>query len=128
MPRPPEKYQLPPKPSWTEEVLEETGLFVVCGIWMIFAPVVFGYLGKTAAYSDVIVGGLLVLLPAWHIIRRYRDHFVLFFTGWLGLWLIISSFIFESNSKAMVNQIFVGLVVMVLTVRVTYATHARRSK
>ena len=122
---PSEKYQLPRRASWTEEILDETGIIFVSGIWLIFSPIVLGFLGTTAAYNEVIVGGLLMLLPAWHIIRRYRDHFVLLLTGLLGVWLVVSAVMFDIPSKAVVNQIFVGVVVIGLTARIAYVAYFR---
>lgn len=118
-----DKTQIANKPSWTEEILDETGLLIVCGIWLIFAPAALGYTGRDVAVSDLAVGLVLIVLPVWHIIRRYRDHVALFFTGILGFWLIISGIILEGTSKSTVNEIFVGVVVIVLTARITYASH-----
>ncbi len=113
--------------SWSEEILDETGLLIACGVWMVFAHAALAYTGQDVALSHFLTGLVLVFLPFWHALRRYRDNVMLVVTALIGVWLILSGIVLESTDKALVNAIFIGTVVIVLTARIAYISHIRRS-
>ncbi|MEX2272603.1 MAG: vitamin K epoxide reductase family protein [Vicinamibacterales bacterium] len=86
---------------------------VLAGLWLMFAPAMFGSEGR-AASSDHVVGALIVTVAAIstaEVIRAFRFLNVLF-----GAWLILAAFALDGASDAgRWNTIAAGVLVIVLT-------------
>lgn len=88
-------------------------LSCVLGIWLMFAPAVFGTAGR-AADSDHVIGALIVTFAAIamaEVGRSARLINVLF-----GAWLIIAPFVLDRFvTVAMINSIIAGLLLILLS-------------
>jgi len=94
---------------------------VVTGVWEILAPFIIGYSAVTGALVDAIILGIL-LLGGGLITGLSRNNKVVRTFSWIdalfGLWLILAPFIFSysKSTGALVNDIIVGIVVLVFAI------------
>lgn len=94
-------------------------LVAIAGAWEIIAPFVLGYSATTAAMWDaIIVGAVVLILAVWAALSSQDSTVKVldWINALLGVWLVIAPFIvrYSSVTKAMWNDIVVGVVVLVL--------------
>ena len=91
---------------------------IVLGIWVIVSPFVLASHSSKAIWNNVITGALVCILAIirWSIHQR----------GWswlnliLGIWLVISPFVFFLSGAAMWNNVILGIIVAALALTNTY--------
>ncbi len=96
-------------------------IIAVAGLWEIIAPFALGYSSTTAAMIDaIILGVLLLVLGVWAALVNASGTIKVlsWINGILGLWLVIAPFAlsYSKTSGATVNDIIVGIVVIILGV------------
>lgn len=88
-------------------------LSCVLGVWLMFAPAVFGTTGR-AADSDHLVGALIVTFAAIAMAEAGRA--VRFMNVLFGAWLVIAPFILSGfTTRALINGIIAGIVLVLLS-------------
>lgn len=102
-----------------------SGFIVVLGLWMMAAPWLldYGYL-TSAFWNSMIVGAAVVLIAAARIVLPNQFANISWINAALGLWLILSPFIFGYGSDrvtavgnvnpAVGNHIVAGIFLTVL--------------
>jgi hypothetical protein len=67
-------------------------------------------------WNDVIVGIIIALIAAGKLFRDRTIQLLSWINVVLGLWLIVSPFIFGNagNTRVLYNEIIVGIVVVIL--------------
>jgi hypothetical protein len=89
------------------------------GIWMIISPFVLGFHSSKAIWNNVITGVVVGILA----IIRWSIHQ----PGWswlnliLGIWLVISPFVFFLSGAAMWNNVILGFIIAALALTNTYS-------
>jgi uncharacterized membrane protein len=88
-------------------------LSIALGVWLMFAPAVFGTTGR-AADSDHLVGALIVTFAAIAIAEVGRA--VRFINLLFGAWLVVAPFLLAGfTTAAMVNGVVVGVALGILS-------------
>jgi hypothetical protein len=103
---------------------------IMLGLWLIVSPWVFDYRGRSAALSSIAVGALIAILAS---IRRASLHDSAGLSGinlLLAFWTAAAPWIYEyaSNTRALCNDVFVGMLVAVFAVCSAIATDADRRR
>lgn len=92
-----------------------SALNVIAGIWLIIAPFVLLYGNSTARINDIVLG---IVIGVFALIRSFIPGFQTVWLSWLnalwGIWLIIGSFFLEYSGQARVNDIILGIIVLLL--------------
>jgi len=92
---------------------------ILLGILVIISPFILGFHSSSAVWSNVVVGALVGILA----IVRWGMHQ----PGWswlnliLGIWLVISPFVFFLSGAAMWNNVILGIIVAALALTNTYS-------
>jgi hypothetical protein len=91
-----------------------SGLNVVAGVWLIIAPFVLAYWGR-ARINDIVVGAVIAVFA---LIRAFAPSFRTVWLSWLngiwGIWLFLAPFFLAYGGRARVNDIVLGIVVLLL--------------
>ena len=91
---------------------------ILLAIWVIVSPFVFSIHTPKAVWSNIIAGILVGILA----LVRWSVHQ----TGWswlnmaLGIWLVISPFVFFLSGAAMWNNVLAGIIIAALALTNTY--------
>jgi hypothetical protein len=101
-----------------------TWVNVALGVWLIVAPFLLGYSGSSslAVANDGILG-VLVLAGSWWIVAGMAAQFgVSGFEALCGIWLIVAPFVlrYAELSRATVNDIVVGIIVLIVSLIMTW--------
>jgi len=94
-------------------------LVALAGLWEVIAVFILGYTASSAAlWNALIVGVALLVLGVWAALSNQAttDKTLDWINVVIGVWLIIAPFIlgYSAIVAAMVNDIIVGVVVVVL--------------
>ena len=94
-------------------------IIAATGLWEILAPFIIGYSSATGAMVDAIILGILLLgFGLWGglVNSTGTEKAMSWINAVLGLWLVLAPFIlsYSSVTGAMVNDIIVGVVVVIL--------------
>ena len=108
--------------SARRQVQWTSGINLIVGIWLIFAPFVLGYAAlQVAQWNDIILGILIALLAATRVSKPLRQPGISWTIVVLGFWLVIAPFVLGYGaadlavaSTAQANDVTVGLIVIVL--------------
>lgn len=87
------------------------------GVWILVSPFVLGFSDASGAtWNNVIVGAVVMAIAGGYAWGR-MDQGLNWINFVLGLWLIVSAFIygFQMNPGLTWNQVLVGVVVTVLS-------------
>jgi len=92
-----------------------SGLTVVVGIWEILAPFVLGYsLVPPPTINAVLIGFIITILASIRFFGAFDAAWLSWINAALGVWLILAPFILGYRDAAMVNDIIVGIIVLML--------------
>ena len=92
---------------------------ILLGIWIIASPFVLGFHSPNTMWNNIIVGAAVGILA----LIRWGMHQ----TGWswlnlvLGIWLVISPFVFFLSGAAMWNNVILGIIVAAFALTNTYS-------
>lgn len=104
----------------TKKMLEDLSipwnlvLSAVLGVWLMFSPFIFGYENSIAG-SDHLVGALVItfsVISMGEIVRILR-----FINTAFGLWIMLAPFLLESPQSALINGLFCGALLILLSFR-----------
>lgn len=112
-----------------QQVTTASGLNILAGLWLIISPFVLGYSAlRGTMWNDVIVGIIIALIAAGKLFRGRDLQWLSWINVVLGLWLIISPFVFgnSGNTRVLYNEIIVGIVVVVLAAWSALSTRGAR--
>lgn len=109
-------------PNRSERGKWMSGLVVLAGLWLILEPFLMEEMLVGNLWNDVIVGVALVALGGYNYYRRTNEQFgstaVAGLVALLGLWLIVSPFVYGDAGAADAtsdfgfwNDVVVGLIV-----------------
>ncbi|WP_158853429.1 SPW repeat domain-containing protein [Saccharothrix deserti] len=103
---------------------------LLAGIWLLLAPSVLDYPGGSAARgNDIVIGSAIAVLAVVRVVAPRNVPWFSVVNVLLGGWLIMAPFAFDHIADvgaAMVNDIVVGLVVVVMAATSAAATFAYR--
>jgi SPW repeat len=91
---------------------------ILLAIWVIVSPFAFSVHSSKAMWSNVVTGVVVGILA----LVRWSMHQ----SGWswlnliLGIWLVISPFVFFLSGVAMWNNVIVGIIIAALALTNTY--------
>lgn len=100
-----------------QQVTTASGLNILAGLWLIISPFVLGYSAlRGTMWNDIIVGIIVAVVAAVKIFRGRDLPWLSWINVVLGIWLILSPFIFgnASDTRVLYNEIIVGIIVAVL--------------
>ena len=87
----------------------------IAAVWEIAAPFVLGYSSQTAPMANDVVVGILIAVVAS---ARGFGLYSLSWMGWLfvafGIWLVASPFLLTYAGTPMVNDLVVGIALVIL--------------
>jgi hypothetical protein len=92
---------------------------ILLGIWVVISPFILGFHSSNAVWSNVVAGALVGILA----IIRWGMHQ----PGWswlnlvIGIWLVISPFVFFLGAAAMWNNVILGIIVAAFALTNTYS-------
>lgn len=92
---------------------------ILLSIWVIVSPFVLAFYSPKTVWSNVISGVVVGILA----IVRWSMHQ----PGWswlnllLGIWLVISPFVFFASATAMWNNVILGIIIAALALTNTYS-------
>jgi hypothetical protein len=99
-----------------EKWLWTNGTVMVLGLWLVFSPATFNYTSAAMTWSDVVSGGLLVVLaglalfPRWDFVGRWTVAVV-------GVWLQFAPLVFWAPEPvAYVNNTLIGALAIALSI------------
>jgi hypothetical protein len=107
-----------------------SGLNVLLGIWIIASPFVLAFTDNTTAlWNDIIVGAVVLILG----LVRLEGTRITSWASWgnliLGIWLVIAPYIltYSDLTKALWNDIVLGIAVAILAAWSIFSTHQAQS-
>lgn len=106
------------------------GLNILAGLWLIISPFVLGYsMLRNTMWNDIIVGIIIAVIAAAKVSRARNVQWLSWVNAVLGVWLILSPFIFgaSGNTRVLYNEIIVGIVVVVLAAWSALSTRGTRA-
>ncbi len=105
-----------------------SGVNILLGIWLIVSPWVFDYRGKSAVLNSVGVGALIAFSATIRVASLHSSTGLSGINLLLAFWTVLSSWAYENsaNKGALLNYIFVGILVSVLAIWSAIATDAAR--
>jgi hypothetical protein len=99
-------------------------LTLVLGVWLIVAPFVLGYSVMFGATANDVVFGIVLIACSWMILATVaREIGIALVQALCSLWLIVAPFAlaYQAGSAAMVNDVFVGIVALSVTMVVIWS-------
>jgi hypothetical protein len=107
---------LPTNDARTASVWIST-LNAIAGIWLLFAPSVVFYRNGTARINDVVLG---IVIGVFAVLRAFFPGLWTAWLSWLNalwaVWLIVAPFVLGYAGAPRVNDIVVGIVVLILSI------------
>lgn len=120
------------RPTWNESTARvATGVVLGAAVWLLFGWFVLGYPdAQRAVFADVVLGLALAAVSAFQLVDR-PGHRASVVVVWLGLLLALAPVVLQHGYvepvvAAYVNDIVVGLVVVVSGAVAARATSVRR--
>ncbi len=107
-----------------QQVKTASGLSVLFSLWLILSPFVLSFAGAIGMWDAVVVG-LLVLILSWVRYATPTSASILsWFVALLGVWLVVSPYVFGMSGAASVlwDYLATGIAVLVLGVWAALAT------
>ena len=116
--------------DYTVQARTASGVNILLGAWLIVAPWVFDYSGRSAAVSSITAGALIALLASIRLASLHNSAALSGINLLLAFWTAAAPWIYQyaSNTGALWNDIFVGTLVAVLAVCSAIATDADRRR
>lgn len=111
-----------------------SGLVVLAGVWLILEALLLDVLLLGNFWNDIVVGALLIVLGGYNYYRRSNEELgstaAAGLTVLLGLWLVISPFVYAvdvgpaeiTTEMGFWNDVIVGLIVAILGAYSVYET------
>ncbi len=96
-----------------------SGINVIAGIWLIISPFVLAFYRDPAATWDLIIVGIIVLiLAATRVAGPLRTAWASWINLILGIWLIISPWVYRAGGlpAPVWNNVILGIIVGVLAI------------
>jgi len=92
-----------------------SGINAVAGVWLIISPWVLGFAGRSTAFWDTLILGIVVLLFALGAMGS-RMAMPSWWNVVFGIWLIISPWVlgFGSLPTATANAVILGIIVLIV--------------
>ena len=103
-------------------------LNIIAGIWIILSPFIFGFWNLAApSWASVIVGVAVVVLAAIRVAAPMRNVGLSWINFLLGIWLVISPWVFgyAMRPRMVWNDVILGVIVGVLALWSAVATRPR---
>ena len=107
-----------------------SGLNILAGLWLIISRFILGYSAlRGTMWNDVIVGIIIALIAAGKLSRGRSIQWLSWINVVLGLWLIVSPFIFGNagNTRVLYNEFIVSIVVVILAAWSALSTRGTRA-
>lgn len=102
--------------AWRQSSITEWG-GIFAAIWLLMAPFILGYSNVAARTNDIWLG---IIIGGAALARSFMDEQRMWLDGILllaGIWLVLAPYVLGyTNSSASINDILLGLVVLVLSV------------
>jgi hypothetical protein len=107
------------RPGLRGTIVTASGLNVLAGIWLVVAPFVLGYRSGDPLWNDIVFGAIIALLALVRASSAYRSSgrsasVLSWLNGLIGAWLVISAFWLDASGTAAINDIVLGLAVLIL--------------
>jgi hypothetical protein len=106
-------------------------LNIIAGIWILISPWVYGYAVDTGGmWNSVIVGIVIAVLALIRASGAYTQAWLSWINAILGLWLIISPWVYgyDNNTGGSWNSIILGIIVCILAVWSAQASRSSRQE
>ena len=94
-----------------------SGLNLIAGLWLIVAPFILGYSNlQSTTWNSIIVGILIAGMAGYRIANPHLNPWVSWVVAALGVWVILSPFVYAHSDVARPfwNDIIIGIVVLIL--------------
>lgn len=99
------------------------GIAALFGVWLFVSPFVVGASGAHL-WNDVVVGAVVAILGAYSGYTRAGSRGASGLVTLLGLWSIVTPFVYAGGSGMLWSDVISGIVVAVLAGYDTYAVGA----
>ena len=110
-------------------VTAASDLNIIAGLCLIIAPFVLGYTRLTASmWNATIVGIIVAAIATMRVFGARTAGWLSWVNAALGVWLIVSPWVFgnASNSRVLWNDIILGAIILVLGAWSALATEMGR--
>jgi len=97
---------------------------VLFGLWLFFIPTFLWSASGASFWNDIIIGAAITIIGAFSVYSAANGGATKWSSGLntlLGLWMIVSAFIWGATNLLFWNDIVVGVVVAVLAGFATFA-------
>ena len=111
------------------QVVIASGINLILGLWLIIAPFVLGFAAanRGSEWNNIAVGMIVAIIAAIRIWGGRSAGWLSWVNVALGLWLIISPWIYGNSGVASIlwDDIIVGAIIVVLGAWSALATESR---
>jgi hypothetical protein len=103
------------KMNGKQNVKTANWLIVMAGIWLIIAPFILGFRGTILSMNDVITGIVIAMISLIAIGMPEESAWMNWVSAFLGVWILITSFLMASIGIAgMWNNLIIGVITVTL--------------
>jgi hypothetical protein len=117
--------------AWRRQITTAGILSIIAGIWILISPWVRGYAVDTGGmWNSVIVGIVIAVLALIRASGAYTLAWLSWINAILGLWLIISPWVYDydNNTEGNWNSIILSIIVCILAVWGAQASRSSRQE
>jgi hypothetical protein len=101
--------------GWRDETVGTALITAAIGVWLLFSPEALGYGTGDATINPVICGILIAVFSVGRLISSWRSFPLGVILFVLGVWLVVSAFLFEAPPGGQANQAGFGGIVALLS-------------
>jgi hypothetical protein len=86
-------------------------------VWLLISPFVIGFAGLTAAMTNnVVCGAVVIVLAVTRFAGAYRQAWMSWINCLIGIWVLISPWVlaFTQYRNATTNNVIIGIVIAIL--------------
>lgn len=96
-----------------------SGINVLAGLWLILSPFMFGFSEvESILWNEVVIGLAVAIFAMFRAAKPYQFEPLSWINFVFGVWLIIAPFILgysaHGQGGAMLNDIIIGVIIIVL--------------
>jgi hypothetical protein len=99
------------------QVATASGLDTLAGIWLLISPFVVGFAYLTAAMTNnVVCGAVVIILALARFAGASRQVWMSWVNCLIGIWVLISPWVigFARNHPATTNNVIIGIIIAIL--------------
>lgn len=107
-----------------------SGVSMVAGLWLIISPFMLGYFNAPLLlWNSIVFGAIVAILALVKLAMPAKEERLDWINFMIGLWLILSAFIFGYTSSAVLwNNLLLGIILTAATMHIGIETRPVKHK